>query len=297
MWFWNVMICFSVNDHLCTIADIEVSAIRHCGYGVFFFFSQLPLTSLLTQSRKIREDLHTIRRPLASGFLSLSLSLSWVCSVLSDPMRCVDGRLNVHSNGKGQKCLTSHSHTASLANRGLFVPQQSTRWTVQDNCIWTITVSCLFECVQSLWDKMLDECVCVEVRQGRRLEWLCLNHSLCSFSFSVSVCYEWVNEPDERFLKQFQTVSCHPLLRTRQWSHNLTDTILQDLLLNSESRRKHSRKTKSIWMTEREAEWQHLNFYRLQMHISCHDIIFLSSRCNVLKCERASAWSKKCACS
>lgn len=180
-------------------------------WSFFFFFFPLPLTSLLTQSRKIREDLHTIRRPLASGFLSLSLSLSWVFSVLSDPTRCVDGRLNVHSHGKGQKCLTSHSHTASLVNRGLFVPQQSTRWTVQDNCIWTITVSCLFECVQSLWDKMLDECVCVEVRRGRRLEWLCWI-ILCARSafLYLYAMNEWMNLMKDFWssFKQWAVILC-----------------------------------------------------------------------------------------
>lgn len=155
MCLWNVMVCFSESDHLCSILNRWRSG--QCFQTTlwlqrFFSFSPVALDqSLNTESRKIREDLHTIRRPLASGFLSLFLSLSWVCLVLSDPKRCVDGRLNVHSHGKGQRCLTSYSHTAGLVNSRLFVPQQSTRWTVQDNCIRTITVSSVCLNVYSLF--------------------------------------------------------------------------------------------------------------------------------------------------
>lgn len=133
---------------------------RRCGFCSLFFPAALD-RSLNTESRQISADLHTMLKPLASGFFSRALS--GVCLALSDPLGCVDGRLNVRSHEKGQGCLTSYSHAASLINRGPVVLRQPWRWTVADNCFRTITVFCLFECVQSLWDEIIDECVCVSV--------------------------------------------------------------------------------------------------------------------------------------
>lgn len=131
----------------------ELLTLRWCWHTTLqlwsLFFPTALDQSLNTESRQIREDLHTILKPLASGFFSLPLS--GVCLVLSDPLGCVDGRLNVCSHGKGQGCLTSYSHAASLINRGLFVPQQSRRWAVQDNCVRTITVSSFCLNVYSLF--------------------------------------------------------------------------------------------------------------------------------------------------
>lgn len=112
------------------------------------FFPAALDRSLNAESRQIRADLHTMLRPLASGFFSGALSR--VCLVLSDPLGCVDGRLNVHSHEKGQGCLTSHSHAASLINRGPVVLRHSWRWTAPDNCFWTITVFCVCLNVYSL---------------------------------------------------------------------------------------------------------------------------------------------------
>lgn len=104
--------------------------------------------SLNTESRQIRADLHTMLKPLVSGFFSGALSR--VCLVLSDPLGCVDGRLNVRSPEKGQGCRTAHSQAASLINRGPVVLRQSWRWTAPDNCFRTIAVFCVCLNVYSL---------------------------------------------------------------------------------------------------------------------------------------------------
>lgn len=111
-----------------------------CGFWSLFFPAALD-RSLSTESRQISADLHTMLKPLASGVFSRALS--GVCLALSDPLGCVDGRLNVRSYEKGQGCLTSHSHASSLINRGPVVLQQPRRWTVPDNCFRTITFFCV----------------------------------------------------------------------------------------------------------------------------------------------------------
>lgn len=153
-WFSPIEPCVSVCWTYCrhtpkpqTVCAEVNSSGCWCGFGIYFF--PLPLTGLLTQrSRQIRADLHTMLKPLASGFFSGALSR--VCLVLSDPLGCVDGRLNVRSHEKGQGCLTSHSHAASLINRGPVVLRQSWRWTAPDNCFRTITVFCVCLNVYSL---------------------------------------------------------------------------------------------------------------------------------------------------
>lgn len=121
----------------------------------------------------------------------------------------MDGRLNIHSHGKGHGRLTSHSHAAGLINRGPFVPQQSTRWTVQDNCVRTITVSSVCLNVYGLFgDETVDErggggegegkgCFCSLAFVPRRVSTICVRAR--------------VNGLDKRFLELHPRVSCQRL--------------------------------------------------------------------------------------
>ena len=96
------------------------------------FFIPAALEQALNGERTaIRRDLHTIPKPLgssprsvpspsplaftrcSSGLSAPHPSLRGVCLVLSDLLGCADGRLNVRSYGRGHRCLTSLSRTAS----------------------------------------------------------------------------------------------------------------------------------------------------------------------------------------
>lgn len=102
----------------------------------------------------------------------------------------------------------------------------------------------MFECVQSLWDEMVDECVCVWGREGEREEeWVIWFVWLCA-SLNFSICMRaWMNGLNKRFLELYQIVSCHRLSRrlNADWwvldSEVITwlDKTLQEVLLNPEN--------------------------------------------------------------